>query len=109
MKYFANKLCKSLNSRLQTINLEEVDIIRKAQRSIVCIKDTLTSLKTFILNYTFSSEEEEILFFKEIKPGIVSQLIYYIKLNDIESKRPMGSFEIQRLSSSGTGKTNLVF
>ncbi len=96
MKNFALKLNKDLNTQLKTIDLEETDLIRKAQKSIVCIKNTLSKLKTFILNYPFKNEEEEILFFKEIKPGILSQLIYYIKINNIESKRPMGSVERQQ-------------
>jgi len=62
----------------------------------VCIKITLSKLKNFVLNNTFKDEEEEILFFKEIKPGIFSQLIYQVKINNIESKRPMGSIEIQQ-------------
>jgi len=96
MKIFVLKLNKDLNAQLQTIDLEEANLIKKAQKSIVCIKSTLSKLKTFILNYTFKNEEEEILFFKEIKPGMLSQLIYYVKLNNIESKRPIGSLEIQQ-------------
>jgi hypothetical protein len=96
MKNFVLKLNKDLNIQLQTIDLEDLDLISKAQKSIVCIKITLSKLKTFILNYTFKNEEEEILFFKEIKPTILSQLIYYVKINNIESKRPMGSLEIQQ-------------
>jgi len=96
MNYFANKLNKDLNNQLQAIDLEETNLIKKAQKSITCIKGSLCLLKTFMLSYTFKNEEEEILFFKEIKPGILSQLIYYIKINNIESKRPMGSFEIQQ-------------
>jgi hypothetical protein len=95
MNHFVTLLNKKLNTQLQTIDLEEASTINKAQKSIICIKSTLSKLKTFILNYTFKNEEEEILFFKEIKPGIVSQLIYYVKLNNIESKRPTGSLEIQ--------------
>lgn len=96
MKNFALKLNKDLNNQLQTIDLEETNLIKKAQKSIICIKCTLSKLKTFILKYAFKNEEEEILFFKEIKPGILSQLIYYIKINNIESKRPIGSIEIQQ-------------
>lgn len=96
MKNFALKLNNNLNLQLQRIDLEENNIITKAQKSIVCIKCTLSKLKIFIMNYTFKNEEEEILFFKEIKPGILSQLIYYVKINNIESKRPMGSLDIQQ-------------
>jgi hypothetical protein len=96
MKNFTLKLNKDLNIQLQDIDLNETDLIKKAQKSIVCIETTLNKLKSFILNYTFKNEEEEILFFKEIKPGIVSQLLYNVEINNIESKRPIGSFEIQQ-------------
>lgn len=96
MNQFIPQLIKRLNNNLQLIDLEESNSIIKAQKSIVCVKNALSKLKTFILEYSFKSEEEEILFFKEIKPGILSQLIYYVKLNNVESKRPMGSFEIQQ-------------
>ena len=96
MQPFITKLNKNLNAHLQKIDLEESNFIIKAQKSIVCIKSTLNKLRTFVLNYTFRNEEEEILFFKEIKPEIFSQLIYFVKINNIESKKPMGSFENQQ-------------
>ena len=96
MNNFFDKLNKNLNSKLQAIDLEETSLINKAQRSITCIKSALSKLKDFVLKNTFKDEEEEILFFKEIKPGIFSQLIYHVKINNIESKRPIGSFEIQQ-------------
>ncbi len=96
MNHFITKLNQKLNKQLQVIDLEETSIIVKAQKSIACIKNVYNTLKKFILDYTFKNEEEEILFFKEVKPGILSQLIYFTKLNNIESKRPIGSFEIQQ-------------
>ncbi|WP_417943625.1 RteC domain-containing protein [Flagellimonas abyssi] len=39
----------------------------------------------------FPSKEDEIYFFKHVKPQIFSKLIYYIKLFNIESKRPLRS------------------
>ena len=93
MQPFITKLNNKLNNQLQVIDLEESNIINKAQKSIVCIKNTLNKLRTFVLNYTFRNEEEEIQFFKEIKPEIFSKLIYHVKINNIESKRPLGSFE----------------
>ena len=89
-------LNKNLNSKLETIDLEDTDIINRAQKSISCVRDALNELKTFTLEYLFPDEENEIHFFKKVKPEIFSKLIYYVKLNNIESKRPMGSFEIQQ-------------
>lgn len=96
MNHFVTGLNNSLNNQLQAIDLEETILIKKAQKSIICIKNALSQLKTFMLEYQFKNEDEEILFFKEIKPGILSQLIYFVKINNIESKRPMGSLEIQQ-------------
>lgn len=47
------------------------------------------------MSYTFKNEEEQIYFFKVIKPEIVSQLIYHVKINNFESKKPLGSPDIQ--------------
>jgi hypothetical protein len=96
MKKFIYPLNKTLNTDLQNIDLEESLVIEKAQKSIFCIKQSLLQLKKFILNYTFLNEDEEISFFKNIKPNIFSKLIYHVKIFNIESRRPMGSYEIQK-------------
>lgn len=90
MNHFIPKLNIELNSRLHAIDVEETDLILKAQKSIICVKDILSKLRAFIVSYTFKNEEEEIYFFKVIKPEIVSQLIYHVKINNFESKRPLG-------------------
>ncbi|MHB9055065.1 MAG: RteC domain-containing protein [Paludibacteraceae bacterium] len=96
MNQFIPKLNIELNSKLHAIDIEETDLILKAQKSIICIRDILSKLRTFIVGYTFKNEEEEIYFFKVIKPEIVSQLVYHVKINNFESKRPLGSLEIQQ-------------
>jgi len=90
MNHFITKLNKNLNNNLEIIDLEEQDILKKAQKSITCIKNALTQLKAFILEYTFSNDAEEIYFFKRIKPEIFSKLIYFTKIHNIESRRPSG-------------------
>ena len=95
MNHFTAKLNKDLNSKLQDIDLEEQDLIRKAQRSIRCTKDALTQLRAFTIQYTFCNAAEEILFFKKTKPELFSKLIYYVRILNIESRRPAGNHEIQ--------------
>lgn len=95
MNDFITKLNKDLSSRLQNIDLEEPDLIRKAQKSIRCTKDALTQLRAFTIQHTFCNDAEEILFFKKTKPELFSKLIYYVKILNIESRRPVGSREIQ--------------
>ncbi|MBP1638879.1 MAG: RteC protein [Bacteroidetes bacterium] len=95
MKQFISKLNKDLHIQLQAIDLEESDNIRKAQKSVTYIKNALTQLKAFCVQYTFTDEAEEIHFFKKSKPELFSKLIYYVKIFNIESRRPTGSQEIQ--------------
>jgi hypothetical protein len=97
MNYFITKLNKDLNSQLQDIDLEEPDLIRKSQRSILCVRDTLTQLKAYTIQHTFCNAVEETLFFKKIKPELFSKLIYYVNILNIESSRPVGSREIQEI------------
>ena len=96
MKDFVSNLNKDLINHLLMIDLEESSTVCKAQKSIICLKAALQNLKVFALNYNFSSKEEEIWFFKEIKPDIFSRLIYFVNVFNIESRRPMGSYEIQK-------------
>ena len=70
MKDFVSNLNKDLINHLLMIDLEESSTVCKAQKSIIYLKAALQNLKVFALNYNFSSKEEEIWFFKEIKPDI---------------------------------------
>jgi len=93
---FINKLSSNIDKQLLIIELEEINQIDKAQKSIACIRVALCKLKSFVLSYTFKTEKEEIQFFKKIKPEIFSKLIFFVNIFNIESRRPMGSAEIQK-------------
>lgn len=66
------------------------DILFKAESGIVLVEKCLRRLQREITKKTFGSVEDEIYFFKYVKPQIFSKLIYYVKLFNIESKRPRG-------------------
>ncbi len=95
MHQFVSNLNKDLYTKLQAIELEQSDLIKKAQQSTLALTNALTTLKAFIIQHTFVDEAEEICFFKEIKPELVGQLLYHIKIFNIESRRPMGIRQIQ--------------
>lgn len=95
MKLFTTNLNHKLNYQLQQIEIETDNIIEKSQKASFCVTNALKELKAFILEYTFSDEMEEILFFKEIKPEIFSKSIFHDKIEEIESLRPVGSYEAQ--------------
>lgn len=52
-------------------------------------------LKETVTSYEFESQEEEIYFFKELKPQVAAQYYYYLKLYKIETDVPMGSTDMK--------------
>ncbi len=90
MKNFTQTLLTELDSQLQFIQMETENPIKQAELSIKVILATMAKLKKFILRYKFSNEEEEIYFFKNIKPKFSSKLIYFNRIYNIETKKPYG-------------------
>ena len=91
MKQFTKKLEEKLSIEIQSIEMEGSNILKKASKIIFLLESAFEQLRTFVFEYTFESEDEEILFFKEVKPRIFSQLIYYKEIYDIEMCHPNGS------------------
>lgn len=63
-----------------------------------CINECTNSyqaLKELLVNKEFDSIDEEIHFFKELKPQITSQYFYHMKLYKIETKLPMSSTDVK--------------
>jgi len=81
---------------LQKIALEAENNLQKAQRSFYLIEETIGKIKEFISSYIFKDKEEEIVFFKNIKPSFQKELIFFEKLYYIEARRPMGSEEAEK-------------
>ena len=88
-------ILKNLDNKLDILEIEEQDILLKAEKGIKIAKQTLKSIRSIVVDYEFETKLEEIHFFKCTKPKIYSKLIYYVKLFNIESKRPRGSNKSQ--------------
>lgn len=97
MEKYTHELIENVNNNLQNIYLEENDIFIKASQAVNLLENVFGSLKSYISNYSFKNENEEISFFKEVKPQLFSKLIYYRKIYNIEIMRPNGSHEIQQI------------
>lgn len=82
--------------KLQTLENNEGDILHIAPPIIKLLEDMFKKLKAFISDYEFKDENEEIRFFKKIKPQLFSKLIYYQKIYKIETMRPNGSDDAQK-------------
>lgn len=96
LKEFWEGLKKETQQTLRQIEAAEKDILKRAYSCALALADANSNLKTFIIHYQFENEEEEIWFFKHAKPVLVSQLIYYCQVYNIEMNRPVGGVVIQR-------------
>ena len=94
MQVFSNKLLIELEIILKAIELEQDAGLKRAEASFKACRKSIDQLKVFITKYKFVSEDEEIKFFKEIKPKFTSKLIYHLMLYNIETKKPNGGKEI---------------
>jgi len=69
---------KSLNS----------DIVETTIQIITYLEKKIKELHKWLKNHLFENQEEEIYFFKELKPKLFSKLIYHKKILKIETNKP---------------------
>ncbi|MEB2777317.1 RteC domain-containing protein, partial [Algoriphagus sp. D3-2-R+10] len=82
-----------MEQSLKIVSRETSNGLQKAERCCQVINEILIRLKEFMTGYTFPDTEEEILFFKEYKPMLFKELIFYSELTYIEAKKPIGQKE----------------
>jgi len=70
-----NKLLADLNEQLNFIDLEIDNEIKKCEKAIEISVKAKDNLKALIQKTNVKSQEEEIQFFKEIKPQFTSKVI----------------------------------
>lgn len=75
-----------------TFNMDKV--IDEASSMITFLRERLSEFKKTILEEGFTDCEEEINFFKNVKPHILGKLIYYNAVYGIETSCPVKSGEI---------------
>lgn len=73
----------------QKLTLQPDLIIEEAKHMTSYLSNILFTLKDAILKDGFNSIEEEIYFFKHIKPQILAKVIYYNKIYRIETSSPI--------------------
>jgi len=93
LKIFIQNLNQQLSSNLSSISEEET-LINKYQQRTECYYEIILQLKSFILNYSFRDINEEIHFFKEIKPGLLNEYLFNNKVLQILISRPIGNNDV---------------
>lgn len=88
IKTHCEQLQEELTLELETIGLENPETIAKISKCMSALSGAISKLKAFTRSYVFSSTVEEIQFFKEAKPVLLSQYYYYEKLFSIKINEP---------------------
>jgi len=94
---FYEELYASMEEQLSGVDEQEGNVIIKTKQSIDIVRSKLTELRNYLLEYTFNDEQEEIDFFKNSKPRFYCRLIYFLKVLQIETRRPTGSFATEEI------------
>jgi len=88
---------KEISEQISSIDLEGCDIsMEEALLMVDFLQTQMHVLRTKLLECGFKNEMEEICFFKEMKPQILSKLLFFNKIYNVELKRPNGSNHIQK-------------
>lgn len=92
-----NQLLTDLNEQLNFINLEIDDTMIRCEKAIKMIMESVEKLKILFFKENFKSQEQEIEFFKNVKPKFTSKLIYYNIIYKIEARLPNGGERVVKI------------
>lgn len=96
MKQFSDEIISKINTEMETSCIDSDVSSDKAMYMINFIRPLFEELREFIHQYTFQDADEEIVFFKNTKPFILSKLIYFNDIYLLEIRKPNGSKEVLR-------------
>lgn len=89
MHPYSNEFYNDLQLLFDEINRNNRNSIIAANQIIIIINKKIKELHHWLKKHIFPTIEDEIYFFKYVKPKLISQLIYYTKIVEIESNSPI--------------------
>jgi hypothetical protein len=94
MERFTSDLYAKMQAHLQDISQTDNELLYIAEQSYHAVVGYLKDLKGFIKDYEFKDQEEEVRFFKEVKPRFLKEVVYFMKIFDVESAKPVAGKEV---------------
>lgn len=89
-------LCRELTQQIKNLNEQPVSFLKKtslvSEKAAACIREINLHLK----EYKFENEADEIRFFKEQLPEVYAQHYIYLKLYQMESKKPVITEKLEK-------------
>ena len=96
MDEYIDEILQKMDFEFDYFGHHNSNIIEDSQSNILKLRSILNELRNKYSNFIFVNSEDEIFFFKEKKPDILSRLLFYNKIHQIETKFPNGSDEVIR-------------
>ena len=90
------KIIEDLEEKLVDLKSETDHILVYSEKAVMSCKSALLEMQDIIQQHGFSGEQDEIEFFKNIKPKVYGKLLYYAKIFSIETRRPNSRNKVQR-------------
>ncbi|WP_395763136.1 RteC domain-containing protein [Elizabethkingia anophelis] len=84
------KALEELEDGIDELTIELDNSLPLYEKIIELILSKISIIKKHTLRYGFKSKDEEINFFKKIKPLFTSKLIYYNNIYKVETRKPYG-------------------
>ena len=94
MRNFAEEMLLKIDAEIESIGFNNDITINDALHIVKYIIPLYDQLRKLTVDHIFSSTEEEIYFFKELKPNILGRYLYFNKVYRIESQCPSGSNDV---------------
>ncbi|RYY72260.1 MAG: tetracycline regulation of excision, RteC [Chitinophagaceae bacterium] len=91
MRTFAERFYSALENQLNEVAINGDSLAEQYKSSILLCKKAMAKLKNYISSYSFESVEDEVHFFKVIKPQFYSKYIYFINVYNFIMQKPTGS------------------
>ncbi|MEO6870411.1 MAG: RteC domain-containing protein, partial [Ginsengibacter sp.] len=88
LEKFSISLYEEMENKIEGVNQKQGNSLQKYREIAEIILGCVARLKAFIIEFTFSDKDQEIKFFKTIKPKFLSKLIFHQKVFTIQSHLP---------------------
>lgn len=95
MRYIKNILL-SIREEEKKLDLNSQNVIESTRKVVSFLLSKLERLRDYIMENGFEQPNQEIEFFKKIKPEIQGKLIFYNKVFKIESSCPSGMWDVYK-------------
>jgi RteC protein len=89
MNHYCVDFFTAFDIEYEKIKHASTDPITQANALIAFIEKKIKELYKWLKTYSFESDIDEIFFFKELKPKLVSKLLFYQKILKLESDLPL--------------------